>query len=68
MIDRVSARCNWDEVCRDLKQEAALHNLTASALIAEILATENLDIALDTVDWSALISGEDPDIEESEED
>lgn len=64
VIDRVSANCNWDEVCRDLKQEAAIKGLSPSALIAEILADDYKDaVDVGQVKWDCLLDGIEPQLQ-----
>ena len=63
LIDRVSSACNWDEVCRDIRQEAAIRKVTPSQLIAEILAPDYSDsVDVENVDWNCLLDGNEPEI------
>src|SRR5512141_173461 len=68
VIDRVSAKCNWDEVCRDIKAEAAILGTTPEEVIKSVLKKDGFepDINVDDADWSALLDTEDFEIEESE--
>lgn len=69
LIDRVSAGCNWDEVCRDLKQEAAIRQLPVDNLIKEILMGDKFDeyVEMEGVDWGCLLDGKEPEISETTE-
>lgn len=67
LIDRVSNSANWDEVCKDLRQEAAIRKISVEELIKEILKADGYQdsIDVDDIDWSCLLENTDPDIEES---
>jgi len=62
LIDRVSAPCNWDEVCKDLRQEAAIRKIPVDELVQEILVGDKYDdlIELEGVDWTCLLDGIEP--------
>ena len=70
LIDRVSNKDNWNEVCKDLQQEAALNNTTVPELIKSILKSGNYEgVDIDNVDWSFLVDSklEEPTIDEVDE-
>jgi hypothetical protein len=69
VIDRVSNANNWDEVCRDLRQEAAIRQVPVEELVKEILRADGYEEAIDIegVNWGCLVDGEDPEIDEPEE-
>ena len=62
LIDKVSNADNWNEVCRDLWQEAAIRKIPVEELIKEILQSDGYEesIELDGVDWSCLLDSEEP--------
>lgn len=60
VIDRVSARCNRDEVIKDLTQEAAVLGMTLDDLLKEVLSDYSEVIDVNNVDWSALMNTEFP--------
>ncbi|WP_237996541.1 hypothetical protein [Nostoc sp. UHCC 0870] len=63
LIDRVSNADNFSEVCRDLRQEAAILKIPVEELIKQILKADGYDesIDVDGIDWSCLM--EDGEIE-----
>ncbi|MEC4815706.1 MAG: hypothetical protein SAK29_20885 [Scytonema sp. PMC 1069.18] len=69
LIDRVSNADNWNEVCKDLRQEAAIRQITVEELIKEILKADGYEdsIDIDNVDWSCLLNNQEPEIQETEE-
>lgn len=68
IIDRVSNSDNWDEVCRDLRQEAAIKNVPPDQLIREILKDDYGDVFdMDEVDWGCLLDGGEPEIHPKEQ-
>lgn len=62
ITDRVSNKDNWDAVCKDLRQEAAIRQTTPEELIREVLKSDRYDehIDIDKVDWSCLLHGDEP--------
>lgn len=62
LIDRVSNADNWDEVCKDLKQEAAIRKMTPEELIKEILKADGYEesIDVDRIHWTSLLNNEEP--------
>lgn len=56
VIDRVSVSDNWDEAIKDLRQEAAIAEMTLSAYVVELLK-EEFDLPVDRIDWSPIIEG-----------
>lgn len=69
LIDRVSKSENWDEVCRDLRVEAAIRKIPVEELIKEVLRGDGFegDVELDDVDWNCLLDDEEMELDESEE-
>ncbi|BAZ16050.1 hypothetical protein NIES4071_79250 [Calothrix sp. NIES-4071] len=69
LIEKVSSEDNWNEVCRDLRQEAAVRKIPVEELIKEVLQSDGYEesIELDGVDWTCLLNNEDPLIPESPE-
>lgn len=57
LIEKVSNADNWNEVCRDLRQEAAVRKISVEELIKEVLQSDGYEesIELDSVDWSCLL-------------
>jgi len=66
LIDRVSNADNWNEVCKDLRQEAAIRKIPIEELIKEILTTDGYEESIDVggIDWTCLMNNEEPDIPE----
>jgi hypothetical protein len=66
LIDSVSNADNWNEVCKDLRQEAAIRKISIEELIKEILTTDGYEesIDVDGIDWTCLTNNEEPDIAE----
>jgi hypothetical protein len=64
LIDRVSDADNWDEVCKDLRQEAAILKIPVEELIQQILKADGYDesIDVDGVDWSCLMDNGEPEL------
>ncbi|WNZ22728.1 hypothetical protein HJG54_07565 [Leptolyngbya sp. NK1-12] len=60
LIDRVSKSDNWDEVCRDLRVEAAIRKISVEDLIKEVLRADGFDgdVDVDDVDWACLLDDE----------
>ncbi|WGV29205.1 hypothetical protein [Halotia branconii] len=60
LIDRVSNDGNWEEVCQDLRQEAAINQRTVKELITDILTNNGLDdvFEVDAVDWDNFLVDE----------
>ncbi|WP_315786968.1 hypothetical protein [Fischerella sp. JS2] len=69
LIDRVSSADNWNEVCKDLIQEAAIRKIPVEELIKEILKANGYEdsIEIEGVDWSSLLDNKEPEIDTSEE-
>lgn len=69
LIEKVSSSDNWNEVCRDLRQEAAVRKISVDELIKEVLQSDGYEesIELDGVDWTCLLDNEDPLIPEEPE-
>jgi hypothetical protein len=69
LIEKVSNADNWNEVCRDLRQEAAVRKISVEELIKEVLQSDGYEesIELDGVDWTCLLDNEDPLIPEEPE-
>ncbi len=69
LIDRVSNADNWDEVCKDLRQEAAIRKIPVEELIKEILKADGYQesVDVDNVDWSCLVENTEPDLEEKKD-
>lgn len=69
LIDRVSSADNWDEVCKDLWQEAAILKIPVEELIKQILKADKYDesIDVDDVNWSCLIEDGEIELPEDEE-
>lgn len=57
LIDRVSSADNWNEVCKDLRQEAAILKIPVEELVKQVLKADGYDesIDVDGVDWSCLM-------------
>lgn len=70
LIDRVSNADNWSEVCKDLRQEAAIRKIPVEELIKEILKSDGYEDAIDVddIDWSCLMEGDEPAIVTEEAD
>jgi len=70
LIDRVSNADNWNEVCRDLQQEAAIRKIPVEELIKEVLKADGYEesIDLEGVNWNCLLDGKEPLLEETQED
>lgn len=70
LIDKVSNADNWDEVCRDLQQEATIRKISVEELIKEVLKADGYDesIDLEGVNWSCLLDGKEPQLEETQDD
>ncbi len=60
LIDRVSNDGNWEEVCQDLRQEAAINQRTVKELITDILTNNGLNdvFEVDGVDWDNFLVDE----------
>ncbi|MDF5728916.1 MAG: hypothetical protein PUP92_13040 [Rhizonema sp. PD38] len=67
LIDRVSNADNWALVCRDLLQEAAIRKIPVEELIKSVLKADGYEdsIDLEGVNWSCLLDGKDPQLEET---
>lgn len=71
LVDRVSNTGNWSEVCKDLRQEAAIHKLEVEELIKDILKSDGYSevIDVDGIDWRSLVNKEESrSVEESSDD
>lgn len=57
LIDRVSSADNWNEVCKDLRQEAAILKIPVEELVKQVLKADGYDESIDVegVDWSCLM-------------
>lgn len=57
LIERLSDGDSWNDVCQDLRTEAAIRNVPVEELIKEILASDGYDESIDMeeVDWSCLL-------------
>lgn len=68
LIDRVSNACNWDEVCRDIRQEAAILGVEPEEVIRSVLKEDGFDadIDVDGADWTKLLDGQDVEVTEDE--
>lgn len=62
LIEKVSNADNWNEVCRDLRQEAAVRKISVEELIKEVLQSDGYEesIELDGVDWNCLLDDQEP--------
>lgn len=58
VIDRVSNADNWNEVIRDLRQEAAIAQMPMTSYIANLLRGEFKELDVDNIDWSPLIESD----------
>lgn len=60
LIEKVSNADNWNEVCRDLRTEAAIRKISVEELIKEVLQSDGYEesIELDGVDWNCLLDSE----------
>lgn len=60
LVDRVSSEGNWNEVCQDLRQEAAINQLELNDLIKEILKSNGYGdvVELDNINWTEFLSNE----------
>ena len=69
LIDRVSKADNWDEVCRDLRVEAAIRKIPVENLIKEVLQSDGFDgdIDLEQGNWNCLLE-DDSEVDENSED
>lgn len=68
LIDRVSNTDNWDEVCKDLRQEAAILKIPVEELIKQVLKADKYEelIDVDEIDWSGLLEEGEIELPESE--
>ncbi|RCJ38688.1 hypothetical protein A6770_39485 [Nostoc minutum NIES-26] len=57
LIDRVSSADNWNEVKKDLQQEAAILKIPVEELVKQVLKADGYDESIDVegVDWSCLM-------------
>lgn len=70
LIDRVSNSDNWNEVCKDLRQEAAILKIPVEELIKQILKADKYDesIDVDDIDWTYMIDNGEIELPEPESD
>lgn len=70
LIDRVSNSDNWNEVCKDLRQEAAILKIPVEELIKQILKADKYDesIDVDDIDWTYMIENGEIELPEPESD
>lgn len=58
VIDRVSNVDNWNEVIRDLRQEAAIAQMPITEYVASLLRGEFKDLDVDNIDWTPLLESD----------